>query len=98
MVGDRVEELLRREENRALLDGLEEASRRVDRAREALADIERQEAEVLRTKEYIRQLESRESEVSFDSLALCSILCPNEELWGLGIGIFQVYCCHTVVR
>ncbi|XP_073106396.1 uncharacterized protein [Elaeis guineensis] len=64
MVGDRVEELLRREENRALLDGLEEASRRVDRAREALADIERQEAEALRAKEYIRQLESRESEIA----------------------------------
>ncbi|XP_008803064.2 uncharacterized protein LOC103716725 [Phoenix dactylifera] len=64
MVGERVEELLRREENRALLDGLEEASRRVDRARQALADIEKQEAEALRAKEYVRQLESRELEIA----------------------------------
>lgn len=60
-----VEELLRREENKALLDGLEEASARVERAREALADIERQEADAFRAKEYVRQLQSREAEVRF---------------------------------
>ncbi|XP_030519319.1 uncharacterized protein LOC115732776 [Rhodamnia argentea] len=45
MVGARVEELLSREENRGLLDGLERASRRVDQARRELAEIERQEVE-----------------------------------------------------
>lgn len=59
-----VDELLRREENKALLDGLEEASARVERAREALADIERQAADALRAKEYMRQLQNREAEVS----------------------------------
>lgn len=59
-----VDELLRREENKALLDGLEEASARVERAREALADIERRAADVLRAKEYMRQLQNREAEVS----------------------------------
>ncbi|RRT43233.1 hypothetical protein B296_00049867 [Ensete ventricosum] len=59
-----VDELLRREENKALLDGLEEASARVERAREVLADIGRREADALRAKEYMRQLQNREAEVS----------------------------------
>lgn len=63
-----VEELLQREENKALLDGLEKASARVDRAREALADIKRQEVEALRAKEYVRKLQRREAEVSSPSL------------------------------
>lgn len=62
-LGEQVEALLKKEENRALLDGLEEASSRVDAARRALADIQRQEAEAARAKEYVLQLQSRQSEV-----------------------------------
>ncbi|MQL70363.1 hypothetical protein Taro_002685 [Colocasia esculenta] len=62
-VGEQVEALLRKEENRALMDGLVDASRRVETARRALADIGRQEAEAARAKEYVLQLESRRSEV-----------------------------------
>ncbi|CAA7399802.1 unnamed protein product [Spirodela intermedia] len=62
-LGEQVEALLKKEENRALLDGLEEASSRVDAARRALADIQRQEAEAARAKEYILQLQSRQSEI-----------------------------------
>ncbi|KAG6509210.1 hypothetical protein ZIOFF_034601 [Zingiber officinale] len=64
IVSGMVEKLLQREENNALLDGLEKASARVDRAREALADIEHQEVEALSAKEYVRQLQSREAENS----------------------------------
>lgn len=59
-----VEELLKREENRDLLDGLEEASRRVDRAREAMADIERREAEAAQAKKLVSQLKNRELEIA----------------------------------
>ncbi|KAG6510259.1 hypothetical protein ZIOFF_028268 [Zingiber officinale] len=41
IVSGMVEKLLQREENKALMDWLEKASTRVDRAREALADVER---------------------------------------------------------
>ncbi|XP_030540247.1 uncharacterized protein LOC115748021 [Rhodamnia argentea] len=64
VVGVRVEELLSREENRGLLDGLERASRRVDEARRELAEIERQEVEARRMRNYIEQLESRASEIA----------------------------------
>lgn len=70
-VSGMVDELLRREENRNLLNGLQEASRRVDRAREALADIERQEVEACRAKEYVSQLERRKLEVGCFSCSLC---------------------------
>ncbi|KAF8028033.1 hypothetical protein BT93_E0830 [Corymbia citriodora subsp. variegata] len=64
MVDAGVEELLRREENRGLLDGLERASQRVDRARRELAEIERQEAEARQMRNYVEQLESRASEIA----------------------------------
>ncbi|KAL0920812.1 hypothetical protein M5K25_009982 [Dendrobium thyrsiflorum] len=64
LLGERVDELLKREENRPLFERLEEASRRVDRARAALADIEKQQAEALRTKQLVLQLQSRESEIA----------------------------------
>ncbi|KAG9452622.1 hypothetical protein H6P81_005526 [Aristolochia fimbriata] len=63
MVDKRVEELLGREENRVLLDGLEEASQRVERARKELLEIERQEKEAEQLKSYVRILENRESEI-----------------------------------
>ena len=57
-VGEKVDELLRREENRALLEGVEDAERRVERARAALADIERQEAAARLAREEVRRLEN----------------------------------------
>ena len=58
-----MEELLNREENRVLLDGLEKASQRVEKARRELAEIERQELEAAQLRNYINQLESRAAEV-----------------------------------
>ncbi|ONK58853.1 uncharacterized protein A4U43_C08F410 [Asparagus officinalis] len=62
-VSGMVDELLKREENKELLDGLNEASKRVERAREAMAEIERREAEAVRAKEYVAQLENRKLEI-----------------------------------
>lgn len=63
MVDKQVEELLNREENRVLLDGLEKASQRVEIAKRVLAEIERQELEAKQLRNYINLLESRASEV-----------------------------------
>lgn len=63
-VGEKVDELLRREENRALLEGVEDAERRVERARAALADIERQEAAARLAREEVRRLEKRRDEIA----------------------------------
>ncbi|XP_043697087.1 uncharacterized protein LOC122647847 [Telopea speciosissima] len=64
IVDKRVEQLLNREENKVLLDGLEEASRRVEMAKKELADIERQELEAAQLRDYVVQLENRASEVA----------------------------------
>ncbi|KAK4421469.1 hypothetical protein Salat_2097500 [Sesamum alatum] len=64
MVDERVEELLNKEENRGLLDGLEEATRRVEMAKRELAEIEKQEIEAKLMRDYINQLESRASEIA----------------------------------
>lgn len=74
MVGERVEELLNREENRSLLDGLEKASMRVEIAKKQLAEIEKQELELKRFKDYVSQLENRASEVC--QLVSCILCCP----------------------
>ncbi|KAG8057500.1 hypothetical protein GUJ93_ZPchr0002g24431 [Zizania palustris] len=63
-VGEKVDELLQREENRALLEGVEAAERRVERARAALADIERQEAAARLAREEVRRLERRRDEIA----------------------------------
>ncbi|KAG7952819.1 hypothetical protein I3843_12G077800 [Carya illinoinensis] len=63
MVDKRVEELLNREENKNLLDGLEKASQRVEMAKRELAEIERQEIEAKQMRNYVNQLESRASEI-----------------------------------
>lgn len=63
MVDERVEKLLNKEENRGLLEGLEQASLRVEIAKKELAQIEKQEIEAKVTRDYIDQLESRASEV-----------------------------------
>ncbi|KAF9689177.1 hypothetical protein SADUNF_Sadunf01G0064600 [Salix dunnii] len=62
MVDKQVEELLNRQENRVLLDGLEKASQRVEMARRELAEIERKELEAKQLRDYINQLESSASE------------------------------------
>uniref|UniRef100_A0A0E0M3P5 Uncharacterized protein n=1 Tax=Oryza punctata TaxID=4537 RepID=A0A0E0M3P5_ORYPU len=62
-VGEKVDELLQREENRALLEGVEAAERRVELARAALADIERQEAAARLASEEVRRLERRRDEL-----------------------------------
>ncbi|KAL6986474.1 hypothetical protein U1Q18_019837 [Sarracenia purpurea var. burkii] len=64
MVDKRVDELLNREENRHLLDGLEKATQRLEMAKRELAQIEKQEIETKQLKDYIDQLESRTSEIA----------------------------------
>ncbi|VVB11872.1 unnamed protein product [Arabis nemorensis] len=64
IVGNRVEELLNREENKGLLDGLEKASMRVEVAKRELEEIERQEIEAKLLQVYVNQLESRASEIA----------------------------------
>ncbi|KAL7160612.1 hypothetical protein ABFS83_01G107900 [Erythranthe nasuta] len=58
-----IDELLYKEENRVLLDGLEQASRRVEMAKRDLAEIEKQEIEAKIMRDYINQLESKASEI-----------------------------------
>lgn len=58
-----MDELLQREENRALLEGVEAAERRVELARAALQDIERQEAAARLAREEVRRLEKRRDEI-----------------------------------
>lgn len=65
IVEEQVEELLNREENRALLDGLDMASQRVETAKRALAEIEKQEIEAKQLRDYVNTLESSTSEVVF---------------------------------
>ncbi|CAA0843239.1 Unknown protein [Striga hermonthica] len=64
MVDERVDELLSREENKGLLDGLEQASRRVEMARRELAEMKKQEIEAKIMRDYVNQLESRASEIA----------------------------------
>lgn len=59
-----VDEILNREENKFLLDGLEKASQRVELAKRELAEIEKRELEAKQTRDHITQLESKASEVS----------------------------------
>ncbi|XP_021289629.1 uncharacterized protein LOC110420582 [Herrania umbratica] len=64
IVGKQVEELLNREENKGLLDGLEKASQRVEMAKRQLVEIEKQELEAQFLGNYINQLEARASEIA----------------------------------
>ncbi|KAM0046299.1 hypothetical protein Hdeb2414_s0009g00314561 [Helianthus debilis subsp. tardiflorus] len=63
IVDERVDELLNKEENRALLDGLDKATQRVEMAKRELAKIEEQQIENNKMKEYINQLEIRAAEI-----------------------------------
>lgn len=65
IVDERVDELLNREENRVLLDGLDKATQRVENAKRELAQIQQQQLENNKMKEYINQLEIRAAEVCF---------------------------------
>nr|GEZ60217.1 homer protein [Tanacetum cinerariifolium] len=62
IVDNRVDELLKKDENRVLLDGLDKAAQRVEIAKLELAKIEQQEIENKRIKEYVNQLEIRAAE------------------------------------
>ncbi|KAG5413816.1 hypothetical protein IGI04_001383 [Brassica rapa subsp. trilocularis] len=64
IVGNQVEELLSREENKSLLDGLEKASMRVETAKRELAEIVRQELEAKLLQDYVDKLESRAAEIA----------------------------------
>ncbi|KAF5729773.1 hypothetical protein HS088_TW20G00137 [Tripterygium wilfordii] len=64
MVDQQVGEILNREENRDLLEGLEKASRRVEIAKRELAEIEKRELEEKLLRNYINQLEIKASEVA----------------------------------
>ncbi|KAF6153691.1 hypothetical protein GIB67_000924 [Kingdonia uniflora] len=64
LVDKRVEELLNKEENRGLLDGLEKASLRVEMAKKELAEIERRELEASVMKTYVDEMETRASEIA----------------------------------
>jgi len=74
MVDKQVGELLNREENRVLLDGLDKASQRVEMAKKELAEIEKQELEAKQMRDYINQLESQASEVCYLLVLLCFIV------------------------
>lgn len=64
MVDEQVQELLSKKENRALLDGLEEASLRVEMAKKELALIEEQERAAKQFRDYINQLEGKAMEIA----------------------------------
>lgn len=65
LVDERVGELLSREEDRGLFDGLEKATQRVEIAKKELLQIEKQEEEAKGMQEYIQKLANREAEVRF---------------------------------
>lgn len=67
MLEEQVEEVLKRQENKAMLDGLEEATERVELLKRELAEIEKQEVEAKKMKLYINQLQTRASEVHYYS-------------------------------
>lgn len=79
LVDKRVGDLLSREENRGLFDGLEKATQRVEIARKELLEIEKQEEEAKAMREYVRKLSSREAEVRFYFIFMC-FKSPNVSL------------------
>lgn len=79
MVDERVEQLLNREENRVLLDGLEKATHRVEMAKKELAEIQRQELEAKLLRDYVNKVHSTTSQVLF-LLSLTFSLSPLQIL------------------
>lgn len=72
LVGEQVDELLNREENKGLLEGLQRASDRVESAKRQLAEIQRQELEAKLLQEYVNRLEARAFEVCSFALILAN--------------------------
>ncbi|KAK7265958.1 hypothetical protein RIF29_18593 [Crotalaria pallida] len=64
VVDQQVQELLAKEENKDLLDGLEKASQRVELAKRELAFIQKQELALNHFKDYVNQLEAKASEIA----------------------------------
>jgi hypothetical protein len=64
MMGEQVEELLSREENKVLMDRLEKASQRVENAKTELAFIQKQELALKQFKDYTQQLEGKASQIA----------------------------------
>ncbi|GAU22222.1 hypothetical protein TSUD_227580 [Trifolium subterraneum] len=64
MMGEQVEELLSREENKVLMDRLEKASLRVENAKTELAFIQKQELALKQFKDYTQQLEGKASQIA----------------------------------
>ncbi|XP_062074636.1 uncharacterized protein LOC133778657 [Humulus lupulus] len=63
VVDGQVEELMNREENKVMLEGLEKASMRVETIKREIAELEKQELEAQNMRKYINQLETRASEI-----------------------------------
>ncbi|KAL1318982.1 hypothetical protein AAHE18_15G244800 [Arachis hypogaea] len=64
IVNEQVGELLSKEENKSILDGLEKASLRVDMAKKQLAIIEEQELAAKKFRDYVNKLERQASEIA----------------------------------
>lgn len=64
MMGDQVEELLNREENKVLFDNLQKASQRVEIAKTQLAFIEKQELALKQYKDYTQQLQGNAFQIA----------------------------------
>lgn len=74
MMGDQVEQLLSRQENKGLMDNLQKASQRVEIAKTQLAFIQKQELALKQFKDYTQQLQGNASQVlsliQFNSIQL----------------------------
>ncbi|KAI4326788.1 hypothetical protein L6164_019322 [Bauhinia variegata] len=64
MVDEQVQELLSRQENKILLDGLEKASLRVELAKRELAQIQKQQLAAKRFREHLNKLEGNALEIA----------------------------------
>jgi hypothetical protein len=63
MMGEQVEQLLSREENKVLFDNLQKASQRVEIAKTQLAFIQKQELALKHFKDYTQQLQGNAFQV-----------------------------------
>lgn len=64
IMGDQVEQLLSRQENKDLMDNLQKASQRVEIAKTQLAFIQKQELALKQFKDYTQQLEGNASQIA----------------------------------
>lgn len=89
MMGEQVEELLNREENKVLFDNLQKASQRVEIAKTQLAFIEKQELALKQYKDYTQQLQGNAFEVRIVHYPLSNKLRIQTGTSGIRI----VCCC-----